>query len=102
MENDDIFGGNLLPIVKRVYSKTIGLDLVEVKPMGGGNSGEEIKKIKSDLKTENRDRKIESLVDDKEFKEMKIEEHPDYKPIEPPRSTLMYMDFVYGDSSDKK
>lgn len=76
--------------------------MVEVKSLGGGNSGDEIKKIKSDLKAENRDRKIESLVDDKEFKEMKVEEHPDYKAPEPPRATLMYMDIVYGDSSDKK
>lgn len=102
MENDDIFGGSLLPIAKRIYAQTIAHDLVEVKPLGGGNTGAEMKKIKSDLTAENRDRKIESLVDDKEFKEMKVEEHPDYKPIEPPRATLMYLDFVYDVKSDKK
>ena len=57
-------------------------------------------KIKSDLKAENRDRKIESLVDDKEFKEMKVEEHPYYRAPETPRDTLMYLDFVYDVKSD--
>ena len=54
------------------------------------------------MKAENRDRKIESLVDDKEFKEMKVEEHPYYRAPETPRATLMYLDFVYDVKSDKK
>jgi hypothetical protein len=98
---DKDFDGFIFPIAKRIFATTIAQDLVEVKPLGGANSGDEIKKIKSDLKAENRDRKIESLVDDKEFKEMKIEEHPDYKATEPPRATLMYMDMVYKSDNDE-
>lgn len=83
--NKDFEGFSFL-IARRVFATTIAQDLVVVKPLGGGNSGDEIKKIKSDLNAENRDRKIESLVDDKEFKEMKIEEHPDYMAPETPRA----------------
>ncbi len=99
---DKDFDRFILPVAKRIFATTISQDLVEVKSLGGGNSGDEIKKIKSDLKAENRDRKIESLVDDKEFKEMKVEEHPYYKAPETPRATLMYLDFVYDVKSDKK
>ena len=98
---DKDFDRFILPVAKRIFATTISQDLVEVKSLGGGNSGDEIKKIKSDLKAENRDRKIESLVDDKEFKEMKIEEHPDYKATEPPRATLIYMDMVYKSDNDE-
>ena len=89
----------MLPIVMKVASKTIGLDLVTVAPMGGGNSNEEIKKINQEIKIENRDRKIDALVEDKEFNEMKREEHPDYIKPKVPSGNLFYMDFVYGTSS---
>ena len=98
---DKDFDRFILPVAKRIFATTISQDLVEVKSFGG-NSDDEIKKIKSDLKAENRDRKIESLVDDKEFKEMKVEEHPYYRAPETPRATLMYLDFVYDVKSDKK
>jgi hypothetical protein len=45
---------------------------------------------------ENRDRKIESIVDDKEFEQMKIEDHPDYVKPKLPSGQLFYMDFKYG------
>ena len=100
--SEDIFGKSFLPIAKRVFATTIAQDLIEVKPLGGGNSWEETKKIENEVKSENRDRKIESLVDDKDYEEMKIEEHPDYKTIEPPRCNLFYMDMVYTSEEDKK
>ncbi len=37
--------------------------------------------IEDDLHIINRDRKIESIVEDKEYKEMKKEDHPLYKKI---------------------
>ena len=83
----------ILPMVKRVAAQTIGLDLVTVQPMGG-NSGEQLDKIKKDIKIENRDRKIDSIIKGDEYKEMKVEEHPDYKKM--PSMDLLYIDFKYG------
>jgi hypothetical protein len=91
--------GSLLPIVIKVAAKTIANDLVQVQPMDGGNSGDEMKKIKQEVKIENRDRKIDALVEGKEFNEMKPEEHPDYKKSKGPIGNLFYMDFVYGSTN---
>lgn len=88
--------GSLLPIAMKVASQTIAQDLVPVQPMGGGNSGKEMEKIRSDIKIENRDRKIDSLVEGKDFEEMKNEDHPDYIKPKGPSSQLFYLDFVYG------
>ena len=86
----------LLPIAKQIFAKTVGLDIVPVVPIGGGNSGPEMESIRQDVKIENRDRKIESIVDGKEFEEMKVEDHPDYKESVGPRGDLFYLDFQYG------
>jgi len=88
--------GSLLPIAMRVAAQTIGQDLVSVAPIGGGNSGDEMKKIKQEVKIENRDRKIDALVEGKDFEEMKTEDHPDYIKPSGPSGHLFYMDFVYG------
>lgn len=86
----------LLPIAMKVAAQTIGTDLVSVAPIGGGNSGAEMQSIRQDVNRENRDRKIESIVDDKEFEQMKIEDHPDYVKPKLPSGQLLYMDFKYG------
>jgi hypothetical protein len=86
----------LLPMTKQISAQTIGLDIVPVMPIGGGNSGSEMESIRQDVKIENRDRKIESIVEDKEFEEMKVEEHPDYRKPKGPSNQLFYMDFIYG------
>ena len=86
----------LLPMTKQISTQTIGLDIVPVMPIGGGNSGSEMESIRQDVKIENRDRKIESIVEDKEFEEMKVEEHPDYRKPKGPLGQLFYMDFKYG------
>lgn len=86
----------LLPIAMKVAAQTIGTDIVPVVPIGGGNSGPEMEAIRQDVKIENRDRKIESIVDGKEFEEMKVEDHPDYKESVGPRGDLFYLDFQYG------
>lgn len=70
---------NLLPIAMKIEAKTIGQDLVTVAPIGGGNSSDEMKKIKQEVKIENRDRKINAVIEGEEYKEMKPEDHPDYK-----------------------
>ena len=86
----------LLPIAMKVSAQTIGTDLVSVAPIGGGNSGPEMESIRQDIKIENRDRKIESIVEDKEFEEMKVEDHPDYIKPKGPLGQLFYLDFIYG------
>lgn len=92
----------LLPMAKQIFAKTVGLDLVAVQPIGGGNSSEQLKEIRDDIKIENRDRVIESIVDNKEYKEMTIEEHPDYIKPSGPISQIFYMDYTYGGSTFSK
>ena len=89
---------SLLPIAMKVCAKTIGLDLVEVKPMNspGGTSEETMKRIKAEVKAENRKRKIDNLLEGEKYKEMDITEHEDYNG---PNGSLLYMDFVYGGST---
>ena len=85
----------IFPLVKKMAAQTIGLDLVSVQPIGGGNSSTELEKIRNEVKVENRDRIIESISEGKDFEEMKIEDHPDYvKPVSP-QGQLFYMDFKY-------
>lgn len=86
----------LLPIAMKVSAQTIGTDLVSVAPIGGGNTSDRLKEIREDVKIENRDRKIESIVEDKEFEEMKVEDHPDYIKPKGPLGQLFYLDFQYG------
>ncbi len=54
--------------------------------------------IVNEVKIENRNRKVQSIIENKEFVEMKIEDHPGYKPF--PSGKLSYMDFIYGTSSN--
>ena len=93
---------SLLPMARKVVAQTIGLDLVSVKPLAspGGMSQEEIDRINNEVKKENRDGKIDSIIEGKDFKEMKPEEHPDWKPG--PTSQLFYMDFKYGSQNEKE
>lgn len=86
------------PIDMKVTAKTIGLDLVSVQPLPGpgGTSQEEMDRIKAEIKAENREGKIDSILEGKEFKEKDITEHPDYKG---PNIGLFYLDFKYGGST---
>ena len=91
---------SLLPMAMKVASKTIGMDLVNVKPLSSpGMSQEEVDRINNEVKKENRDGKIDSLIEGKDFKEMKPEEHPDWKIG--PTGQLFYMDFKYGEQNEK-
>jgi hypothetical protein len=85
---------SLLPIAMRVASKTIGHDLVTVQPLESINH-QEMDRIKNEVKAENRERKIDALTENKEFEEMKVEDHPDYK-ISGPSGQLFYLDYQYG------
>jgi hypothetical protein len=93
---------SLLPIAMRVAAKTIAQDIG-----GGFASKEEIDSVKNRITQENRDGKIESIIDDKPFTEKKLEEDQEYKdlmkrgvtPMSGPSGQLFYLDFQYGTSS---
>ena len=91
---------SLLPMATKVASQTDGLDLVSVHPIGG-NSQEEIDRINAEIKAENREGKIESILEDKEYKEKTIEDHPDYK-NGLPSGQLFYMDYTYGHKKTRR
>lgn len=84
----------LLPIAIRIASQTVGSDLVSVNPLSTGLSDNELNRIKNEVTQENRDRKINSVINDEIFDEMKVEEHPDYKKY--PGGSLIYLDYHYG------
>ncbi len=91
---------SLLPMAMKVASKTIGLDIVQVKPLASpGMSQQEVDRINNEVKKQNRDGKIDALIEGKDFKEMKPEEHPDWKPG--PRPQLFYMDFKYEPKTEE-
>jgi hypothetical protein len=93
----------LLPIAMRVAAKTISQDLV------GFASEEEIESVKKKVISENRQGKIDSIVDDKPFTEKKLEDDEEYKelmkkgvtPMSAPTGKLFYLDFKYGDDNEK-
>lgn len=86
----------LLPIAMKVAAKTIAQDLIFASP-------EEINEVKNKVLTENRDGKIEAIVDGKEFTEKKLEDDPEYQklmkkgvtPLSSPTGQLFYLDFKY-------
>ena len=89
---------SLLPMAMKVASRTIGMDLVNIKPLASpGMSQEEVDRINNEIKKENRDSKIDALIEGKEYKEMNPEEHPDWKP----RIDILYLDFKYGEQNEK-
>lgn len=92
----------LLPIAMKVSSQMISNDLIFA-------SKEEIDGVKSRVQSDNRDGKIEAIIEDKEFTEKKLEDDEEYKelmkkgvtPMSVPSGNLFYMDFKYGDDSTK-
>lgn len=88
---------SILPMAMKLASHTVGLDLVSVKPLDSFNTDEELERMKNEVKSENRERKIDALTENKDFEEMKVEDHPDYKTG--PKPKLFYLDFQYGTAS---
>lgn len=87
----------LFPIAKRIFAQTIGTNLVSVDPIGPlGHSKKEIERMISEIKNENRDSKIDSIINNKEYFEKKLEDHPDYKYSD----NIHYMHYTYDNSSD--
>ena len=92
----------LLPIAMKVAAKTIAMDLCFA-------SQEEINEVKSKVQSENRDGKIEAIIEGGEFTEKKLEDDEEYKklmkkgvtPMPAPSSNLFYLDFKYDNDIPK-
>jgi hypothetical protein len=93
---------SLLPIAMKVAARTISNDLIFA-------SKEEIDEVKKKVQSENRDGKIEAIIEGGEFTEKKLEDDEEYKelmkkgvtPMSAPSGTLFYLDYKYGDESTK-
>ena len=93
---------SLLPIAMKVAARTISNDLIFA-------SKEEIDEVKKKVQSENRDGKIEAIIEGGEFTEKKLEDDEEYKelmkkgvtPMSGPSGTLFYLDYKYGDESSK-
>lgn len=92
---------SLLPIAMQVAAKTISNDLIFA-------SKEEIDDVKKKVQSENRDGKIEAIIEGGEFIEKKLEDDEEYKelmkkgvtPMSGPSGTLFYLDYKYGKDED--
>ena len=88
---------SLLPIAMKVAARTISNDLIFA-------SKEEIDLVKSKVQSENRDGKIEAIIEGGEFTEKKLEDDEEYKelqkkgvsPMSSPSGTLFYLDYTYN------
>lgn len=83
----------IFPIAIRVSAHTLANDLVTVAPIGG-ISDKEIERIQNEIKIENRDKKLNSILEGVPYVEMKPKDHPDWKGL--PISKLFYMDYKYN------
>ncbi len=92
---------SLLPIAMKVSSKLKSNEIM------GFASKEEIDEVKKKVKSENRNGKIEAIIEGGEFTEKKLEDDEEYKelmkkgltPMSAPSGTLFYLDFKYDESS---
>jgi hypothetical protein len=91
---------SLLPIAMKISAQTIGQYLVSVQPMSPGMTQDEINRINAEVKKENRDGKIDSLIEGKDYKELKPEEHPDWR--SGPKGSLFYFDYQYGHKKTRR
>jgi hypothetical protein len=87
---------SLLPTAMKIAARTISNDLIFA-------SKEEIDAVKSRVQSDNRDGKIEAIVEGGEFTEKKLEDDEEYKelmkkgvtPLSAPSGTLFYLDYKY-------
>lgn len=100
IEENQLTSTPFLPLAMNLSAKTIGFDLVSVQPMDyDGLTKEERERLEAEIKQENRDSKIDSIIEGKEYTEKSIKDHPDYKPG--PKANLMYLDYLYGATNSK-
>jgi len=83
---------SLLPVAKKIVAQTLAQHLVGVAPPGGVTSD-----MVAEVRSINRERKIEAVIEDKPYEEMRVEDHPDYKLL--PSGRIFYLDYSYGNLS---
>jgi len=98
--NSNIFASIAFPLVKRVMATTLGSD------------PELLKKAEKRVIAENREKQIDSILEDKDFEPTKLEDTEEYKeyqkgivsvkPMSAPSGTLFYLDYVYKPIKIKK
>lgn len=86
----------ILPMAMRIAAQTIGNDLVSVHPIG--ISSEKLNNIKSRILRDNRDSKIESIINNTPHIDISIYDDEEYKLSGMPNSQLFYLDYTYGTS----
>ena len=77
-DSNQSFENIFLPMAVKIASKTISTDLVSVIPMSSGISHEKLKEIEIEIKQQNRESKIDSILEGKDHIEKTIKDHPDY------------------------
>lgn len=96
---------SLLPISMKVAATTVSNNIVPVQPMGGYINEEELDRIEKRVKSENRDSKIDAIVENKKYTEKKLEDDPEFKELKQkgmPSGKLFYLDFNYDTKKHKK
>ena len=85
----------LLPIAMKVSAQTIANNIITVNPMSSpGMNSEEFERISREIREENINNKIESLLENKEYISKDNEDHPDWSPTSG-SGFLFYMDYTY-------
>jgi hypothetical protein len=98
--NTNSFYSSIFPIVMKVAAITISSELLFA-------SKEEIKEVEDRIKVENRNNKIEAVIEGKEYKEKTLEDDSEYielskkgvKPLSRPSGILHYIDYKYNDDN---
>ena len=94
------FTDTLLPIAMKVAAQTIGQNLVSTQPLGGFGDEKLLKKAEKKVIAVNREKKIDSILDDKKFEPLDIEDTDEYKEYKEqckgPAGTLLYLDYKYS------
>lgn len=88
---------SLLPTAMRIASSTISKDLIFA-------SDEEIDQVKDRLKKENRSNKLNSILNNIEYVEKKLEDDEEYQqlmkkgihPMGAPKGEIFFLDYNYG------
>ncbi len=94
---------SLLPTAMKIAAKTISNDLIFA-------SKKEIDAVKIRVQSDNRDGKINAIIEGGEFVEKKLEDDEEYQqlmkkgvtPLSAPTGQLFYLDFKYGNNKSHK
>ena len=72
---------SLLPLIRKITPQLIGQKLVSVQPLSSPIDESKYEEVKNEVNRVNRDSKIDSITVGSEYKEYKMEDHPEYKNI---------------------